>query len=411
MSRTYEQEYQIDMAPLQGLTGAINVDEWLVPIERLARANDNVPDLYFNQEYTHEAGDTVISQSSVYCPINDRIYLFWYYVSGATGAGYFIDCHTRKVESYVVEAGDMAIGYLGCAYFPGTSIIAMVPGGEGVATESNTNYLDVSDNTLHSMGGTFTMVQYPYAGGVYSPTQERLYCVPYGQADESNWHYIDSGGKSITAYAHGLTTFACQNNAYYGGVYSPTQNRIYFVPYGQSDETFWHFIDCDDGTVYAYYHGATVVANGYRGGAYSPTQNRIYFAPYGQSNAISELWHYIDCDDGTVGTYAAPDLHQKYTGAVYSPVSNKIFFIPYEQNTLGYQAFIDCSSGLAGQFEVSALGDEGYHGGCFDPINGRVYYNPFSNGSDNEWHYIQEMGIKTGLARHMFGSTIISSTM
>jgi hypothetical protein len=63
--------------------------------------------------------------------------------------------------------------------------------------------------------------------------------VPYGQADETNWHYIDCSDGSVNAYANGITAV---DNAYIGGVYSPTQNRIYLVPYGQADETNWHYI-------------------------------------------------------------------------------------------------------------------------------------------------------------------------
>ena len=47
-----------------------------------------------------------------------------------------------------------------------------------------------------------------------------------------------------------------------------------------------------------YTHGATATAVGYYGGAYSPTQNRIYFMPYSQSSATT--WHYIQ-ETGSMG--------------------------------------------------------------------------------------------------------------
>jgi hypothetical protein len=94
----------------------------------------------------------------------------------------------------------------------------------------------------------------------------------------------------VVAYTHPGTTAV--NFAYAGGVYSPTQNRIYFVPYGEADETDWYYVDCDTGTVVAYTHpGTTAVNNAYSGGVFSPTQNRIYFVPYGQ--APQTEWHYI----------------------------------------------------------------------------------------------------------------------
>lgn len=46
-------------------------------------------------------------------------------------------------------------------------------------------------------------------------------------------------GFSAGTYAHGITAVA---SGYIGGVYSPTQNRIYLVPYAQSNQTNWHFL-------------------------------------------------------------------------------------------------------------------------------------------------------------------------
>ena len=92
----------------------------------------------------------------------------------------------------------------------------------------------------------------------------------------------------VCQFAHGV---AAVPGAYRGGVYSPTQNRIYLVPYMQSNQTNWHYIDCSNGTVVAYAHGVTAVVYAYAGGVYSPTQNRIYLVPCGQSNQTN--WHYL----------------------------------------------------------------------------------------------------------------------
>jgi len=102
-------------------------------------------------------------------------------------------------------------------------------------------------------------------------------------------HYKNQNIKfKCGTYAHGITAV---NDAYYGGVYSPTQNRIYLVPREQADESNWHYIDCSDGSVHAYAHGVTAVDVAYVGGVYSPTQNRIYLVPRGQSDESN--WHYI----------------------------------------------------------------------------------------------------------------------
>jgi hypothetical protein len=100
----------------------------------------------------------------------------------------------------------------------------------------------------------------------------------------------------VNAYAHGATA---GNDAYTGGVYSPTQDRIYFVPRNQADEDNWHYVDCSDGDVHAYAHGATAVDNAYIGGVYSPTQDRIYFVPFSQADEAN--WHYIQ-------SYATPEI-------------------------------------------------------------------------------------------------------
>jgi len=140
-----------------------------------------------------------------------------------------------------------------------------------------------------------TAVAYAYTGACYSPTQNRIYLVPFAQANQTNWHYIDCDTGAVVAYAHGVTAVA---GAYYGACYSPTQNRIYLIPFAQANQTNWHYIDCDTGAVVAYAHGITAVANSYSGACYSPTQNRIYLIPFAQANQAD--WHYIDCGTGNV---------------------------------------------------------------------------------------------------------------
>ncbi len=101
---------------------------------------------------------------------------------------------------------------------------------------------------------------------------------------------------TVTPYTHGATVVAL---GYCGGVFSPTQGRIYFAPYNQCTAAVWHYIDCTNGSVVAYTHGATVVALGYWGGVYDPAKNRIYMIPYTQSTAA--VWHYIDCGEPPSG--------------------------------------------------------------------------------------------------------------
>ena len=154
-----------------------------------------------------------------------------------------------------------------------------------------------SSTNRHSLGVLthgVTAVTSGYIGGCYSPSQNRIYLVPFAQANQANWHYIDCATGGVVAYAHGVTAV---NTGYAGGVYSPSQNRIYLVPSAQANQANWHYIDCATGSVVAYAHGVTAVTTGYGGGCYSPTQNRIYLVPYAQSNVA--VWHFITAISST----------------------------------------------------------------------------------------------------------------
>jgi hypothetical protein len=123
---------------------------------------------------------------------------------------------------------------------------------------------------------------------------------------------------SAIAYAHGATVSG--NSPYSGSVYSPSQNRIYFVPRTQGSQSVWHYINCDTGAVVPYTHGATASSDAYASGVYSPSQNRIYFAPRGQGSETD--WHYVNCDTGAIVAYTHGVFvsgNSPYSGGVYSP--------------------------------------------------------------------------------------------
>lgn len=232
-----------------------------------------------------------------------------------------------------------------------------------------------------------TAVADAYQGGVYSPTQNRIYMVPRAQGDQTNWHYIDCSDSSIVAYAHGVTAVS---DAYSGGVYSPTQNRIYFVPQAQGNQTNWHYVDCSDGSVVAYAHGVTAVADAYDGAAYSPTEDRIYFCPASQNSQTN--WHYIDCSDPVDTTMVNAYAHgltglSVMRGACYSPAEDKIYFIPC--NTSTNAVYIDCSDGSANAITPpTTSGNDRWWGGRYSPTENRIYLVPFGMGSVSSWWYI-----------------------
>ena len=231
-----------------------------------------------------------------------------------------------------------------------------------------------------------TTVTNPYYGGAYSPTQQRLYFAPYGQANQTSWHYIDSTGTVVT-YTPGATAVI---GAYNGGVYSPTQNRIYFIPNDQANQTQWHYVDCSNGNIVAYTHGATVLSQGYIGGVYSPTQNRIYFVPYLQANQTQ--WHYIDCSNGNIVAYnhGVTAVSGAYFLGAYAPTQNRIYLTPYNQANQTTWHYIDCNNGNVVPYihGVTAVVG-GYAGAAYSAQTDRVYFAPYNQLTSTTWHYIE----------------------
>ena len=55
----------------------------------------------------------------------------------------------------------------------------------------------------------------------------------------------------------------------------------------------WYYLDCSDGigTEVAYTHGLSLADQAYAGGTYSPTEDRVYFCPWKISTATD--WHFM----------------------------------------------------------------------------------------------------------------------
>ena len=250
----------------------------------------------------------MIFGNGVYSPTQDRIYLVPVSASVAT-VWFYIDCKTGKVVQY-----DHGITY----------------------TEQLSYNPDTEEWTGGYVDGMFTT-------GVYSPTQDRIYLLGhYGP----NWYYIDCATDTVVAYDPGLAAFYAANPGfqYFSGCYSPTQNRIYLIPFfPATTPTTWHYIDCDTGLVVAYTHGLIADSNpgmlAALSAVYAPIQNRIYVCPY---DFGSETWFYIDCSDGSIVQYEhnltlSYDVgdgnvlmylgEAPFSSGCYSPSQNKIYFV------------------------------------------------------------------------------------
>jgi len=264
----------------------------------------------------------------VYSPTQNRIYLVPY-LRSANSQWHYIDCNLDTVVPYTHGMTLQSESYEGGVYSPIQNRIYFVK-----SYQSTTwHYINCDTGIVVAYNGV-EAANRGYIGGVYSPTQNRIYLVPFGQANLATWHYIDCNITGPTgmviAYTHGVTAV---NSGYIGGVYSPTQNRIYFVPHAQGSQTKWHYIDCNvvgpTGMVIEYTHGVTTSIDAYAGGVYSPTQNRIYLVPHVMG--LVATWHYIDCETGDVVpyTHGVTVSNRGYIGGVYSPTQNRIYLVPY----------------------------------------------------------------------------------
>ena len=274
--------------------------------------------------------------------------------------------------------------YIGGVHSPSQNRIYFVPWCQG--SQDTWHYVDCSTGAIVGYTHDATAVDHAYYGGVYSPTQNRIYFAPNNQADEATWHYVDCGTGAIVGYTHGVTAI---QDAYKGGVYSPNQNRIYFVPYCQASQDTWHYVDCGTGAIVGYTHGAAVENDAYHGGVYSPTQNRIYFAPNNQADEAT--WHYVDCGTGAIVGYAhgATAVTGAYIGGAYSPNQNRIYFVPCCQADEATWHYVDCGTGAIVGYThgVTAL-DYAYTGGVYSPTQNRIYFVPYGQASQATWHYV-----------------------
>ena len=339
----------------------------------------------------------------VYSPSQNRVYLVPRAISNPTLDWQYIDCNTGTVVTYTHGATVGVTAYAGGVYSPTQNRVYLVPLSQ--ATDATWHYIDCNISSVIASPTVTTGLIVPYAngvsaqcvttayvGGVYSPTQNRIYFVPRNQSTPTQtfWHYVDCNTGTIGSYTHGATVVL---SAYDGGVYCPTQNRIYFVPYAQATLPTWHYVDCNTGLIVPYTQnfGATIVSQAYLGGVFSPIQNRIYFVPRSQSD--QSTWHYIDCNTGTVVAYihGFSFTSQAYVGGVFSPTQNRIYFVPFfSVATVPVWHYIDCDTGtvVAYTHGVTTAVTSAYIGGVYSPTENRIYFVPFNQATTTTWNYL-----------------------
>jgi hypothetical protein len=298
--------------------------------------------------------------------------------------------------------------YYSGVYSPTNNFIYLMPDGQSKYT--GWHYLQCSNNLYNTYfctsdgqypGTIFNFLQQGnnnYHGGVYSPTQNRIYPIPNtNDSYQTVWQYIDCATGFVNTYA---SVPLC--GTYEGGVYSPTQNRIYFIPAGGNGSQ-WLYIDCNTGLVTGY--PSTPGLTGH-GGCYSPNENKIYFC---SSPANGPLGGYIDCNTGQVGTYSLSGLPSMLVfGSAYSPLQNRIYMIPYAAGNYDTWFYIDCYTGTAVPFKhgLTNIGNQVFLGAVYSPVHNRIFLAPDFIQTVNYWFYID---CKTGLAGYIPNTTALLS--
>jgi hypothetical protein len=284
----------------------------------------------------------------------------------------------------------LSSGYAGGCYSPTQNRIYLSPRNQ--ATQASWHYIDCSTGSVvaytHGASGLLTNA---FTGGVYSPSQNRIYLPPYAGSDSNIWYYIDGATGAVTSYSNssGITPVAV---GYYSGSYSPKQNRVYFTPVTQADSSYWHYVDCNSGSVIAYPNNSGVVpaSGAYVGSAYTPTLNRIYLTP-GTNGYSAAQWHYIDCSTGSVVAYAhGATVSGSYEGGVYIPTQDRIYLMPRGQSSFTTWHYIDCVTGALVPYAhgLSNVASDAYFGGVYSPTTNRIFLVPFGQASSSVWHYI-----------------------
>jgi len=262
--------------------------------------------------------------------------------------------------------------------------------------DGGSNWYDVNDsfslesaNLVKEYAQSLGLVTNAYYGGCYCATLDRIYLAPYAQSTRPTWHYIDCTDGSLQTYTHGASSLSA--NAYSGAVHDPIKDRIYFIPDGQSANSTWHYLDCSDGTIHGYTHGATVVQSGYYGACYESDQDRIYLVPLRMGPHSN--WHYIDCTTGNVVAYAhgtGITTIRSYAGtASFDSVNHKIYFAPYDQGPQTQWHYINTLTGAIVPYTHGAtVINQPYWGTVFDSNNNRTYFVPSKQAPESTWHYV-----------------------
>lgn len=332
-----------------------------------------------------DAGSLSAWSGGAYDPTNDRIYLAAYQVSGSYK---YINCATDTLVDYAVSTVSLSLPYQGAVYTPTLDRIYFIPYNDSAASGGGPSvweYVDCTTGNLITYAGGSGAI-YAYFGGVFDPNENKIYFGPHTAAQFPGWKGIDCSDGSILNYNNPLLN---QNTpGYAGACYHTGLSRTYYAPFNQSSRTNWAYVENNESVEYS---STTDIlpAYAYNGSCYAPVLNRIYLAPYAQ--APSTTWHYIDCTGPSFVSYnhTADCAPNAYFGAVFAPTLNRIYFVPYAQATDPIWHYVDLYSGdIVGYVHGATAVANAYASGVYSPTQNRIYLIPYAQSNQSTWHYI-----------------------
>jgi hypothetical protein len=264
------------------------------------------------------------------------------------------------------------------------------------------------DKNVKPVGGSVAKpvtVNSMFWGCVYSPTEDVVYFVPgYTTGLGANWGKLNSSG-AYESYPHGSSTVGNYVNAYKGGSHNVKHNRIYFAPGAIAPNSVWHYINCDNGTVVDYSATGTAQVPCH-GSTYSTTSDVTIFCP---SNSVSSL-PFID-PDGNVGEYTVSMISSAfYNGGVWDPVNNRTWLIPGDSKTSADDwTYIECTNPpTLAIVSHTTTSTSKYWGGAYCPTTQRIYFAPYGTQSGTTWHYVD---CKTNEVKEfVHGTTLVTNS-
>ena len=168
----------------------------------------------------------------------------------------------------------------GCIIAIAYSIFA--PGATGASTQ-RTHWYVPGDGPTRGQDRDYHVVADD--GTFDDPAHLMIYIQPWmEEIEKSGWKVPAKGDDVVEPPKTAIVSFGSYPNtvsgvstehlqvgpAYAKGVYSPIQNRIYFVPLNVGP--IWHYIDCNTGEIMSYNSNVELVNFAYSDGVYCPLQ-------------------------------------------------------------------------------------------------------------------------------------------